>query len=83
MEKIVKTQIELPKKVDKLLKLIKVEFDFENKSQAVEFVIEAFKGEFKSEIESKFADAMTPKHAKISKKRAKTIKQMDKEMDNW
>ena len=83
MEKYVKTQIELPKKVDKLLKLIKVEFDFENKSQAVEFVIEAFRGEFKPEIEAKFADAMKLKHAKLSKKRAKTIKQMDKEMDNW
>ena len=81
--KLIKTQIELPKGVDKMLKLIKVEFDLENKSEAVEFVIEAFKGEFKPKIEAKFARAVTPKHRKISEKRAKTIKEMDREMESW
>lgn len=82
-KELIKTQITLPKSVDKMLKMIKVEFDFENKSEAVEFVIESFKGEFKPEIEAKFARAMTPKHRKLSAKRAKTIKEMDKEMESW
>lgn len=83
MENVVKTQIELPKSVDKMLKLIKVEFDLENKSDAVEFVVEAFKGEFKPEIEATFARAMTQKHAKVSAKRAKPIKELDEEMESW
>ena len=80
---VVKTQIELPKAVDKMLKMIKVEFDLENKSEAVEFVIEAFKGEFTPELEDKFAEAMTPEHAKISAKRAKSIKELNEAMDKW
>lgn len=80
---IVKTQINLPKEVDKMLKIIKVEFELENKSEAVELVVEAFKGEFKPEIEAKFAEAMTPRHRAISAKRAKTVKEMHAEMDSW
>jgi len=80
---IVKTQINLPKEIDKMLKLIKVEFELENKSEAVELVVEAFKGEFKPAIEAKFAEAMNPRHRVISAKRAKTVKEMHAEMDNW
>lgn len=80
---LVKTQIELPKGVDKMLKLIKVEFDLENKSEAVEFVVEAFGGEFRQDIEAKFAEAMKPEHRRISAKRAKSIREMKTEMDSW
>ena len=83
MSETVATQIELPKAIDKMLKLVKVEFDLENKSQAVEFITGAFMGEFKPEIEAKFAEAMTPEHAKISAKRAKTRREMNKEMAGW
>jgi len=45
--------------------------------------VEAFKGDFKPEVEAKFAKAMTKKHAKISKKRAKTIKELGREIESW
>jgi len=79
----VKTQITLPKEVDKMLKMIKVEFDLENKSEAVELVVESFKGEFKPEIEAKFAEALTQKHRKLSAKRAKSLKELHKAVDDW
>lgn len=82
-QQIIKTQIELPKQVDKMLKMIKVEFDLENKSEAVEFVIESFKGEFTPDIEQKFAEALAAGHAKVSARRAKTVKDMNKEMERW
>ena len=82
-ETMVKTQIELPKAVDRMLKLLKVEFDLTNKSKAVEFVVEAFRGEFKPEIEAELAEAMTPEHAKLSAKRSRSVKELNEEMDRW
>lgn len=82
-QQMVRTQIKLPKQVDKMLKMIKVEFDLRNKSEAVEFIVESFKGEFTPDVERKFAEALAPEHAKVSAKRAKSIKEMNKEMEHW
>ena len=83
-EELVKTQISLPKSVDKLLKLIKVEFDFENKSEAVEFAIKhTYEKEFKPHIEAGFKKILTKSHRKLSTKRAKTIDEWESEMKKW
>ncbi len=82
-EGMVKTQIELPKNVDRMLKILKVELDLSNKSEAVEFVVEAFRGEFRPEIEVKFAEAMARGHEKVSARRARSLKKLNEAMDKW
>lgn len=83
-EELVKTQIALPKKVDKMLKLIKVEFDLENKSEAVEFAVkQTYEKKFKPHIEAKFKKVLTKSHRKLSAKRAKTVKEWESEMEKW
>ena len=82
-ETMVKTQITLPKSSDKFLKMIKVEYDLNNKSEAVEFIIETLTKELRPEIEAKFKAAMKPAHRRSVAKRSKTIEEMNKEMDSW
>jgi hypothetical protein len=79
----VKTLIKLPKRTDKMLKMLELELDLKTKSEAVEFLIEALMGELRPEIEAKFAKALAPGHAAISKRRSKSVKEMNREMDSW